>query len=533
MKKSSGKWLAGGIVVVALVVGGIALSHHNANSQTASVFNIQKAATPILATGSPLTPADGTPVQAGTLNRVPGNPVPQPQPHGVCALTITALPTPASQNVPVGTTQFDFAHIQFAASTGCAITLNKVVVGVNDHVTSVPAMIQNLKAFNLATGVQVGSTIASPTWANIIGTNLGIQIPAGGSVTLALKADAVGVGATTIQLGESYTEAVQTGTTTQVGNGYQYWGQWMTIINSNTCVHGTICYINGSNTNTVFSFNPSTSIWSQVAAAAQWSPRDGEQINSFNGKLWMMGGYTGGGSYIGNNDVWSSSNGGVTWTQVTAHAPWSARAQFQSVVFNNKLWVMGGTPGAGWTSYLNDVWSSSDGVSWTEATAHAPWSVRSDFQAVVFNNKIWVIGGSALGSNGYEGSNDVWSSSDGVNWTEATANAPWSPRGGFQSVAFNNKLWVMGGDENNIAYNDVWSSPDGVTWTQVTANAAWSPRFDFASVVLNNKLWVMGGDGNNGPQISDLWSSSDGLNWTQVTAHAPWLGSWDGGAVAP
>ena len=86
-----------------------------------------------------------------------------------------------------------------------------------------------------------------------------------------------------------------------------------------------------------------------------------------------------------------------------------------SVVFNNKMWVLGGRDES---SNKNDVWSSSDGINWTQATANAPWTARQEYTSVVFNNKMWVLGG-------YDGSykNDVWSSSDGVNWTQATANA--------------------------------------------------------------------------------------------------------------
>jgi hypothetical protein len=145
-----------------------------------------------------------------------------------CSLTITAIPTPGT-SVPVGTTQFDFVHIKFTAPAVCNITLNNVVVGINNNLSSVVAMIQNLKAYNVGTNVQVGNTIVSPAWANNIGSNLGIQIPAGGSVTLAFKADVVGTGSGVLQFGESYTGAVQTGTGNQVGNGYQYWGQWVKI----------------------------------------------------------------------------------------------------------------------------------------------------------------------------------------------------------------------------------------------------------------------------------------------------------------
>jgi hypothetical protein len=61
---------------------------------------------------------------------------------------------------------------------------------------------------------------------------------------------------------------------------------------------------------------------------------------------------------------------------------------------------------------------------------------------------MWVLGGFVAG--------DVWSSSDGAQWTQTTALAPWiaaySARWGHTSAVFNNKIWVMGGNLNN----DVW-----------------------------------------------------------------------------
>ena len=49
---------------------------------------------------------------------------------------------------------------------------------------------------------------------------------------------------------------------------------------------------------------------------------------------------------------------------------------------------------------------------------------------VVFQNKLWMLGGTENYYFGDEKSakNDVWSSADGKTWTLATANAGWSPR---------------------------------------------------------------------------------------------------------
>ena len=57
---------------------------------------------------------------------------------------------------------------------------------------------------------------------------------------------------------------------------------------------------------------------------------------------------------------------------------------------------------------LNDVWSSTDGKNWTQETEHAPFPVRYDHQVVVFKNKMYLIGGS-VGALEPILINDVWS----------------------------------------------------------------------------------------------------------------------------
>lgn len=107
---------------------------------------------------------------------------------------------------------------------------------------------------------------------------------------------------------------------------------------------------------------------------------------------------------------------------------------------------------------------------------------------------------------------------DGEVWTQATASAGFSKRYGHTSVVFDNKIWVIGGYCNTGPLNDVWSSPNGVTWTQAITSAEFSARSSHTSVVFDNKMWVIGGFGSG--VLKDVWSSSDGVEWTQATASA-------------
>ncbi|MEO0084626.1 MAG: kelch repeat-containing protein [candidate division WOR-3 bacterium] len=256
--------------------------------------------------------------------------------------------------------------------------------------------------------------------------------------------------------------------------------------------------------------------WTQATASAEWTPRCNHTSVVFDNKIWVIGGWDG--TY--KNDVWYSENG-IHWTCATSNAEWSGRYRHASVVFDNKIWVMGG--GAFSNVFLRDVWYSTDGVNWICATTSAPWANRQGLAAVVFDNKMWVLGGWYLV---YEWPpliyyyNDVWYSTDGVTWTPATYNANWIQRYAHSSVVFDNKMWVLGGNDPNNPRNDVWYSTDGVNWMQATPNAQWSPRAYHTTVAFDDKIWIMGGAG--GGFQNDIWFSTNGANWTQAISTTNW-----------
>ncbi len=156
-------------------------------------------------------------------------------------------------------------------------------------------------------------------------------------------------------------------------------------------------------------------------------------------------------------------------------------------------------------SYKNDVWYSTDGENWTEATASAPWSKRIGHAVVAYDGKMWLLGGGKYGVVSFEDNNDVWCSTDGSNWTKVTGSAAWAKRDGHTVVVYDNKMWLLGGEigYTNTRYNDVWYSTDGENWTEATASAQWSKRGAHSSAVYDGKIWVIAGD--NGSKLNDVW----------------------------
>jgi len=268
--------------------------------------------------------------------------------------------------------------------------------------------------------------------------------------------------------------------------------------------------------------------WVCVTEHAAWAPRDscGEVV--FEGKMWLLGGWFS--SYIiGPRDVWCSADG-VTWKEVTHEAGWRHGDLPTTMVHKGKMWFMGGwyagrLPEA---SGSNEVWSSADGAHWDCVTPNAGWSPRLGAAGVVFRERMWILGGLERYFDGElrHLRNDVWHSEDGATWTLATAAAPWSPRAFHCAVVFRDKIWVLGGGNylpEYLGFNDVWNSSDGITWNKVTDHAPWAPRIWFSAVVFRDCLWVLGGWSNNPSRNwNDVWYTSDGVNWKELKTPTIW-----------
>ncbi len=252
-----------------------------------------------------------------------------------------------------------------------------------------------------------------------------------------------------------------------------------------------------------FSFTTRNLIFTEVTSAAFFSARQSATLTTYDDKLWLVAGFDGN----LRNDTFSTSNT-INWHHFISSGSFSERTRHTSVLFDNKLLVIGGAVSNG--GLENDVWNSSDGSFWNElAAAGGRFSARERHTSVVFDNKVWVIGGDDGNLK-----NDVWSSIDGHNWVRVTETALFSPRSSHSTVVFDDKIWVIGGFDGTNRVNDVWNSNDGVSWTEVTSEANFSGRSEHTSVAFDNKLWVIAGF--DGSLNNDVWSSKNGVTWIKV-----------------
>jgi hypothetical protein len=244
------------------------------------------------------------------------------------------------------------------------------------------------------------------------------------------------------------------------------------------------------------------------------------------------------------------------WVKVTDKAAFKEGYNYPLYCIKNKLWAF----------HPEEIFSSADGKSWTKAnlpsvrhdayeakyvqfgdavyalgknsgnyldikfnprvsrtTDLEKWEVLSDssnlpgrifYGAIAFDNKLWLLGGFD-GKNYY---NDVWNSADGVRWTRVLEKAPWSERNIDGLVVFAGKMWIIsGGKIDSPAANDVWSSPDGINWTRATEKIAEQPVSGFASVAYDGKLWLLGINRNN-TFVNATLISADGKTWQEQPA---------------
>jgi hypothetical protein len=284
--------------------------------------------------------------------------------------------------------------------------------------------------------------------------------------------------------------------------------------------------------------------WVKVTGRAPFAPRDGAGALVFQGKMWLLGGWNPGDKAhfprICNNEVWSSADG-LDWTLVKPNtfrdrvfdssADWEGRHTAGYVVFHNAMWIVGGDVNQG--HYQSDVWNSLDGKSWTLVNRGkpVPWGPRALHYTLAFHDKIWVMGGQtmpAFSPSRETFYRDVWSTSDGVDWKQVVPEEPyWSARGMIGGgVIFKDRMWALGGGTYDTPtspsrryFNDVWSSPDGVHWTTHAERAPWAPRQYHETAAFDDRMWVL--EGYSGANRNDVWYSDDGSNWYELPG-TPW-----------
>ena len=207
--------------------------------------------------------------------------------------------------------------------------------------------------------------------------------------------------------------------------------------------------------------------------------------------------------YVSGNRTWQSTNLGVTFTPVVSTGSYMAqntigvRFNHAAVIYSpapgqDTIVVLGGQaagPGQIYSSWLNDVWSSTNyGVTWTQKTAAAAFPPRQQAMVAVSQSGVMaVVGGMAYVNSigGWWWYSDTWASLDGGStWWQLSSNTSVAGLGGVAYGAIhvdaNGFILTSGGMITGWS----WSNPYTYRSTYSLNNIQqWLPQINSSAVV--------------------------------------------------
>lgn len=213
------------------------------------------------------------------------------------------------------------------------------------------------------------------------------------------------------------------------------------------------------------------------------------------------------------------------------------RLDFQAVLLNKKIYVMGGRyyDNTNWIYNTSAEKYNISNNTWTNISSMT--TPRADFQAFVFNNNIYVAGGYTTGiqlssCEKYDTLLNNWTPMADMNF----------PRYHYQLIELNNKFYAIGGFDGTGFSNSV-EEYDPIANIWVLKAPMNKDRANFSAVVYNGKIYVFGGQTDSGntntvevyDPILNIWSFRSSMNEIRLNSAAQSLnnriyviGGWDG-----
>ena len=192
------------------------------------------------------------------------------------------------------------------------------------------------------------------------------------------------------------------------------------------------------------------------------------------------------------------AKGEYVWTKLLDSADWRKSYNFQMLSIRDTLWVF----------HFDGNWYSTNGKEWTKSTLPNSIGNLAFLDYVLFKDAVYGIGHFEGNIENFAFKNEIYKTTDCRQWETVSKKSNLPERFFYHPFVFDNKLWIIGGEDKNTLYPDIWNSADGITWIKQKDNLPFGKRSRSQIVLLNGKLFLLD---------NDVWSSTDGLNWQKET----------------
>ncbi len=275
--------------------------------------------------------------------------------------------------------------------------------------------------------------------------------------------------------------------------------------------NGKLYLLGGRGLKRVQIFDPATDTWSDGAFPSFQMHHF--QALVYNDLIYVIGAYTGTccDAESGVSHVWTYNPASNAWTELHEIPQDRRRGSTGAVVYNDKIYIVGGLDGGHGdpaTAYASfDEYDPNTG-QW-RVLPDAP-RVRDHFHATVFNGKLYLIGGRDSSVNSVTGATigeiDVYDFGTST-WSTlpSSKNLP-IPRGAPATLLYQGEILVIGGETTQtLAHNQTEAfNPITETWRDLAPLVV--GRHATQAAIVDNAIYLAAGSAQKGgsPELDSV-----------------------------